>query len=477
MRFVARAPELTKLKEVHRRQRSSFVVIYGRRRIGKTEMVRHFSSNSSAEYLEFAGRLDQKKDQQIQSFLTELARMAPDLQIGSVDSWQGVFHLLQDHIKQLPSGRNVILFLDEVPWMDSQKSGFLGELSAFWNGFCTTRSNIRLIVCGSAASYMLKKIVSDTGPMHGRITDKIGMEQFNLHATRELLVANGWSLSNKSITDIYTAVGGVAKYLISLNPGLTPSQAIQELCFSKNALLKTEYKDLFHSLFKNATTHYAIMDVLASRWQGLSQTEIMKKAKISRGAVSSALEELIASGFVEERPFFGKQKRNGMYVASDMFCYFHKKWMSGTIPKDWGEISTNQTYRSWAGFAFEKICHLHVNQIKQALGISGVPTSTHYWSYKPENSDERGVQIDLLIKHENRSRDIELVECKYYDGEFVISKSYRDELINKRNSFNQKTNNRYNVRLVLCASEGVNQNEHFNELNPKVVTLEDLFAP
>ncbi|MCG8609548.1 MAG: ATP-binding protein, partial [Pseudomonadales bacterium] len=258
MQFVERIEELNKLKEILARNTPAFVVIYGRRRIGKTETVRHFCESNAINYLEFAGKLDQSRAQQVQGCARKLSRYAPGLKIGEVNSWQDIFYLLEDYIKTQPEDKNTVIFLDELPWMDTQKSGFLGDLAAFWNEYCSRKSNVTLIVCGSAASYMLKRILQDKGPLHGRVTNKIGMDQFNLKSTKVLLEANGWNLSKKSITDIYIAFGGVAKYLVSLNSQLTQVQAIHELCFSKNALLKDEYQTLFHSLFKDAKAHYAI---------------------------------------------------------------------------------------------------------------------------------------------------------------------------------------------------------------------------
>jgi len=475
MKFVEREQELDRLLSVQARELPAFVVISGRRRIGKTETVRHFCKENSVNFLEFAGRLDQQKALQLQSFAIKLSRYAPDLKIGSIKTWQDIFYLLEDYIESRPKEEKIVLFLDELPWMDTPKSGFLGDLAAFWNEYCSRKSNVTLIVCGSAASYMLKKVLLDKGPLHGRVTDKISMDQFNLHSAKTLLEAQGWRLSNKSIADIYMALGGVAKYLVSLDSKKTPTQAIQSLCIAKDALLKDEYQTLFHSLFKNAETHYAIMRILATRWQGLTQEDISSKTKISRGAISAALEELAASGFITKRSLFGRKKQMALYSGSDLFCYFHHKWIADGSVKDWNKTAFSQSSRSWAGFAFEKICHLHITQIKQALGISGISVSSHYWSHKPEAESKQGAQIDLLLKHENGSRDIELVECKYYEDEFVISKSYKEDLLRKRTVFNEKTGNKFNVRIVLCVSSTVAKNNHFNELNPKVITLDDLF--
>ena len=236
------------------------------------------------------------------------------------------------------------------------------------------------------------------------------MSQFNLHSTKVLLKSKGWQLSNKAITNIYMALGGVAKYLISLNNDLTPSQAIQELCFSKDALLKDEYKTLFHSLFRDASTHYSIMNVLSRRWQGLTREEVANKTGLSRGYITIALEELVASGFISKRPFFNQKTKGMLFIATDLFSYFHHKWMAQTRIIDWTQEAFTQSYKSWSGYAFEKICHMHENQIKKALGINGIPVSSHYWSFRPQGKDEKGAQIDLLLKHENRSNNVELIE-------------------------------------------------------------------
>ena len=105
----------------------------------------------------------------------------------------------------------------------------------------------------------------------------------------------------------------------------------------------------------------------------------------------------------------------------------------------------------------------------------GYPRQATIGHIEQKNKQENGAQIDLLLSHEGRSRNIEIIECKYYDGLFTISEKYKKELINKRIVFNEQTGNKYNVRFIIVTTEGVTKNEHFNELNPLVVTLNDLF--
>jgi DNA-binding PadR family transcriptional regulator len=363
--------------------------------------------------------------------------------------------------------------------MDTQRSGLVSEIGDFWNTYCSRRPNISLIVCGSAASYMLKKVVKNKGPLHNRLTRKIPMEQFYLYDTKRFLNAQGCYLyNNKAIANIYMALGGVAKYLKELDKTLTHQQAIHDICFSKHALLKDEYEELYQSLFRQPQHHYDIMTVLTNRWSGLTKSVLAATLKVSNGHITKTLEDLISSGFIAEYTKFGNISRENIYFATDFFSYFHSRWMVGKNKStDWNQSSSTQEYAIWLGYAFEKLCHSHVTQIKLALSIGGIPTSSHYWSYGAQNKHEKGAQIDLLLCHDNRSRNIEIIECKYYEGLFTITESYKKDLITKRTVFNQQTDHKYNIRFVIVTTEGVVKNQHFNELNPLVVTLEKLFLP
>lgn len=374
----------------------------------------------------------------------------------------------------------IVLFLDEVPWFDSHRSNFLNELDYFYNTFVSKRGDIILIVCGSAASYMLKKIVHNKGTGHKRLTHIIPMNAFDVKTTNRMVKDIGCHYSPKSILDIYAVFGGVAKYLSYLSPSKTPHQNIQDIIFGKMAIMSGEYEDLFSSLFVKHETHYRIMNLLSSKWSGYSKKEIALKLNRPQNLISKPLEELEASGFVMAMPMFNHQLRDTNYRASDPFSFFHNKWIAGLSKSrisevDFLQLSNTPSYKSWGGFAFENICFMHIEAIKKAIGISGVPTKAHYWAHKPKAPGENGAQIDILLEHDDKSRNIDIIECKYYDGEFVIKKDYRDELKNKMITFNIATNNRYNTRLVLITVEGVVKNEYYNELGCIDVAANDIF--
>ena len=219
----------------------------------------------------------------------------------------------------------------KLPWMDTQRSGLLSEMGVFWNTYCSRRPNIMLIVCGSAASYMLKKVIRNKGPLHGRLIRKLPMEQFDLYDTKRFLNSQGCDhYSHKAIINIYMALGGIAKYLKAVDKSMTPQQAIHDICFSKHALLKDEYSELYRSLFRNPQHHYNIMTTLTSRWSGLTKSSLAAKLGVSNGHITKILEELTASGFITEYQKFGNLSRKNTYVATDFFSYFHNRWMTGT---------------------------------------------------------------------------------------------------------------------------------------------------
>ena len=473
--FVAREKELKKLNSLLIRKKSSFLAIYGRRRIGKTETVRYFCKKNSIRNLEFSGRVDQNRTQQLKAFEAKLKKVYGAKSEERVKDWNDAFYLLISYLESFGKKEKIVVFLDELPWMDTAKSGFLGELADFWNDFCSQRSNIILIVCGSAASYMMKKVIHNRGALHGRLTDIMPMQQFDLNATKKMLEMQGCKYSDKSIVDTYMVLGGVAKYLESVDCSLTQTQSIDSLCFQNDALLKYEYEALFSSLFNDSKTHYRVMDALSSKWTGYTQKELAGLAGVSSAYIKKPLEELLSSGFITATTKFKQNKREMLYRASDCFSYFHNKWMLGKN-KNWNSVVTSQSYKSWAGFAFENICHMHSEHIKKVLGISGVETVTHYWNYKPKNKHEQGVQIDMMLEHTNGSNNIDIIECKYYNREFTMNKAYKEEILRKIEVFNEQTKFRYNIRLIFITSLGMVKNEHYNEIVNIDICLSDIIG-
>lgn len=483
--FVGRDEELSILTNQLSSATSSYIAIYGRRRIGKTEMVRHFCAANKVVFAEFTGKLGATTKNQVKAFVSkvkiDLGYSNPALKPAD---WHDAFELLIEASKyhsHANKNEKIVLFLDEVPWLDSHRSNFLNELDYFYNNFISKTNNIILIVCGSAASYMLKKIVHNRGTGHKRLTHVIPMRPFDVSTVKEMVEEIGCHYSLKSIIDLYIVFGGVAKYLSYLSPAKTPHQNIQDIIFGKMSIMSGEYDDLFSSLFAQHETHYKIMTLLSSKWSGYSKKEIAEKLNRPQNLITKPLEELEASGFVMAMPMFNHHLRDTNYRASDPFSFFHNKWIAD-LPRsaigqvDFLQLSNTQGYKSWSGFAFENICFMHLEAIKKAIGISGVQTKANYWAYKPKDPKEKGAQIDILLEHDDRSRNIDIIECKYYDGQFPVDKGYRDELKNKMAVFNKATAGRYNIRLVLITVDGVLKNQYYNELGCIDVTTQDIFG-
>jgi AAA+ ATPase superfamily predicted ATPase len=473
--FISRSKELAYLEDLIDKKRSSFVVVYGRRRIGKTEIIRHFISKNNLISLEITGVYGASRINQINSFVRNIKNSARNLNIeNKIKDWQEVFFLLEDFILSFDSSEKKILFLDEFPWLDTPKSGFLEAFSYFWNAFCTKRDDIIVIVCGSAASYMIDRIVKNRKTLHGRVTQVLHMLPFDLNETKELLGKKGCIYSTKAIVQIFMAFGGVAKYLDDIDPSKSVNENIAKQCFGRNAILKNEYNDLFDSLFKNSKWHYAVMNLLANKWSGYTQKELLEKVGTIPAVIAKPLEELEHSGFITSTTKFGQVKRDTIFRATDSFSYFYNKWMKNQKDVIWENVVTSQSFISWTGFAFENICHLHINGIKKALGISGVSTKSHYWRYTPKTKEEKGAQIDILLEHTNGSKNIDIIECKFSSDEYVIDKRYFEDLKNKTSVFNRATKNRYNIRVIMVSVYGVAKNEYYNEIVNRELLIGDV---
>jgi hypothetical protein len=480
--FIGREKELHVLAELLDSKISSYIAVYGRRRIGKTDLIRYFCSVSQLPFLEITGKIDATTNNQLKAFVDSLRhQIAPNLEEITLKDWQEGFVLLRDTLKTLNTeNKKLVLFFDEVPWLDTRKSNFFNELTYFYNTFVSKTDNIILIVCGSAASYMIDHFVKDKGSQHRRLTHVLPMKSFEISTTKKMLEVIGCHYSLKTVIDLFMVFGGVAKYLSYLSRAKTPQQNVQDVVFSSTAMMNQEYEDLFKSLFSKYQTHYKIMKLLSKKWSGYSKTEIAKLADMSQPGITAPLMELEKSGFVMALPKFGQVSRDVIYRASDPFSFFYNKWMDGLSSNQLGQIdflqlSNTQGYKSWSGFAFENVCFMHIGEIKSALGIGGVPTKAHYWNYTPEDNNEMGAQIDILLEHDNRSRNIDIIECKYHEGGFTIDKKYSQELKRKISVFHKKTNNKFNVRLVLITIDGVTRNQYYHELSCVDLKISDIF--
>ncbi|OFZ79408.1 MAG: hypothetical protein A2583_02880 [Bdellovibrionales bacterium RIFOXYD1_FULL_53_11] len=475
--IFGREEEKIILQKLMASQKPEFLAVYGRRRVGKTFLINEFFENRGL-YFEIIGARDEPAGIQLARFSAELSRIFFNKEPATVpDNWDKAFQSLRDEIEKFrerePS-RKIILFFDEIPWLDSRKSGFLSSLDYFWNKYLSknSSSNMILIICGSAASWMLEKIINNKGGLHNRLTQTIKISPFSLEETGKYLQSRQVFLEKKQITDLYMCTGGVPKYLSYIEKGLSPAQIIDNLCFKKGGYLSNEFENLYSALFKNHAKHLAIIRTLAKTMKGLEKHQLLTAAKLSDGGSSTlVLKELESSDFITGTPFYKKEKKSKFYRLVDEFSLFYLKWMESAGTRDiltghWQKMMDKPAWKTWSGYAFEGICFKHIQKIKAALGIAGVLTTESSWHGK-------GIQVDLVL--DRADQIIHLFEIKYYSNPWNIKKQEAEKLNQRKAVFKEITGTRKTVFTTLLTTLGAENNPQYFACVDQQLRLENLF--
>ncbi len=369
-----------------------------------------------------------------------------------------------------------VIFIDELPWMDTPRSKLLMSLDAFWNSWASARDDIVLVVCGSATSWIIGNIVKNRGGLHNRLTGQIRLEPFSLGECEEYVQQSGHVMSREDIAEYYMVFGGVPYYWSLYDPGASVAQNVDRLLFSPDGELRLEYSQLYTSLFKNAATHLAVVDALASAKAGMSRYDLAKACKVSPGGrFYATLEELEECGFIRSFKEPGRKTRGTMFQLMDNFTLFHHRFMGGNEFGDtnfWANSLNTPAVNTWKGLAFERLCFSHISQIRKALGISGVLSGVYSWRHVPDDVNPSGVQIDMLIDRADNIVDI--CEMKWSSSPFSITREYAEKLRLKASVFSTVTKTKKGVHLVLVASSGLDMGPYRNVVQA-VVTLDDLF--
>ena len=469
MNLIGRKNEISILQNALKSNKPELITVYGKRRIGKTFLVRNVYKNYIQ--FEFSGINNCSLKQQLNNFYLTLADKNDSFK--KPTDWIEAFHQLNQYISKLTSKKKKVIFIDEFPWLDSRKSNFLSAFDNFWNSYATKRDDLVVVICGSAASYMVKNIIKSKGGLHNRITNKIQLLPFNLFETELLLKKNKVKLTRYDILQIYMAMGGVPYYLEKILPGECVAQAIDRLCFIKDGVLRNEFNNVFASLFDQHDNHEAIIRALASVRKGLTRTEIAKKSKLkSGGTLSKTLTELEESGFIEKYlPYKGN--KDSVYRLTDEYSLFYIKYIENIKPSNkgiWIKMYNQPTYKIWSGFSFETICIKHVEQIKEGLKISGVNSLQGSWI---EKNKKNNAQIDLLIDRDDNI--INICEMKFYNNEFILDKKYANEIAKKVDAFSLSTKTKKNVFITFITSYGLISNKYSKQHVQSELTINHLF--
>jgi uncharacterized protein len=480
--IIGRLDEKRVLERILKSNEPELLALYGRRRVGKTHLIRNYFEGHDT-YFELTGQRDATLEEQLGNFADVFGRrFVGRHRIEPPATWSEALRFLAREIDERPTKGKVILFFDELPWLASRRSGFLSALDYLWNAWASKRRDVVVVVCGSAASWMIDNIVHNTGGLHNRITELMRLVPFTLAESTQYLQSRRIHLDHKQVLELYMVTGGVPHYLRQVRRGRSAAQNIDRMCFSKDGALADEFHRLYASLFTNSKVHEKVVRVLAGKRRGLTRSELLKAAALeSGGGVTKILRALSESGFISSYVPFGKKSKDAVYRLADEYSMFYLTWIRNAprsvflagVGGYWIGKQQSRSWSAWAGFTFEGICQKHVMAIKRALGIGGVATTESGWMVRPKDATDNGAQIDLLIDRADNC--ITLCEMKFSDSEFVITKTYAGKLRNKRDVFRAHAGTRKTVFIVMITTYGTKENTHYQQLIDQQLTLDSLF--
>ena len=458
--MIGRKDEISTLQECLESKRPEFLVVYGRRRVGKTYLIKEFFNDDFSFYATGVAKLNTRK--QLKVFNESLIRY------GSKDKtipkdWFEAFARLETLLTETGNrnaiSNKMIVFLDELPWMDTPRSDFKSALDYFWNSWGSSRKDLLFIVCGSATSWIINNILKDTGGFYNRITRQIHLMPFCLRECEQLLESNGMHMTRKQMIESYMVLGGIPYYLNYLKSSLSLAQNIDMLFFHENSPLRYEYNQLFSALFKKSGYYSDIVEELAKKKSGMTRNELLDSGKTPAGKeLTKCLNELEQCGFI--RRYRNTTKKNDfIFQLIDPFVLFHLTFIEGRDLDSWLDILNTPSYFTWCGLSFERVCLLHVSQIKDALGIRGISSNEYSWR---SSRSTPGAQIDLII---DRKDDVmNICEMKYSQEEYTIDSQYEKNLLNKIDAFRTETKTKKALLPTMITLDGLKKNQYSNSI-------------
>lgn len=471
--LIGRKKEKEQLLSALHSEQSEFIAVYGRRRVGKTYLIREAYDYHFA--FQHAGLANSNMQKQLKNFKASLQKIGMK-KIPSITCWLDAFFALEQWLETCQEGRKII-FLDELPWMDTPRSDFVSALEHFWNGWATTRKDIVLIVCGSATSWIIEKIINNHGGLHNRLTKRILLQPFTLKECEEFAQSHGLGMSRMQMMEAYMIMGGIPYYWNFLQKGQSLTQNIDRLFFNKEGELKDEFDMLYASLFKSPENYIKVITALGEKKAGMTREEIISQTSMSdSGTLTKILKELEWCGFIRKYNVLGKKVKSAIYQLIDNYTLFYFRFIRRNENNDenfWSSSINSSLYHNWCGLSFERICLLHIPQIKQKLGIQGILSNTYSWSAKSnEELGLPGVQIDMLIDRSDQV--VNLCEMKYATSSYSLTKEEEMKLRNRLEVFRTTTQTTKAIHLTMITTYGLTPNIHSGIIQNEV-TMDDLF--
>ena len=474
-KMIGRISEKKILEKALASPGAELIAIYGRRRIGKTFLIR--SVYQKYIRFEFTGIHNAAMEEQLQGFSFAMKKaIGSPVDIAVPKTWLAAFHALENILEPVIKKGKAVIFFDEFPWIHTQKSNFLTAFEHFWNNWASIHPNLTVVICGSAASWMIRNIVNNKGGLHNRVTTRMRLRPFTLGEMQAYFKSRRIHLDHYQQMQLYMAMGGVPQYLKAIEPGESAVQAIDRLFFTKHGALKTEFKILYESLFDNAAHHIAVIRLLYEKGKGMTRNEIISSSRLSSGGTTTkVLTELEESGFIDAYIPFDKTSKEIVYRLTDEYSLFYLKFVErsrASGANTWLRLSESNSWKAWSGYAFEAICLKHLPQIKKALKIETIYTEESIWRHVP-GKGLPGAQIDLLLDRGDHC--INMCEMKFSIDQFAITKKYADELTQKQKVFTDKTKTKKTIFLTMVTTYGVVKNAYYKNHVQSEVTMEALF--
>ena len=453
--LIGRQEEIKLIESYLSSEKSEFIAVYGRRRVGKTYLIRQMVSDRASFVV--SGMNDVPKEVQLMNFDSALRNYCPNSP--SSTDWLSAFENLANYLSKL-STKVKIIFIDEMPWMDTPKSNFVSALEHFWNSWAAWRDDIKLIVCGSATSWMLDNVINSHGGLHNRVTHQIIIKPFKLRECKEYFRTYKFPYGEREIMECYMVFGGIPYYLSLMDRQLSVAQNIDRLIFSPSGELRNEMFNLFRSLFRHSEDYELIIKTLSTKKRGLTRSELVEMTKQSNNArLTKMLRELEECSFIRSYTNLNRKSRLETYQLTDPFIYFNFSVVEKKKNNDdsfWTHTLMTPLYYNWSGLAFEILCINHLDEIKVALGINGIVCGAYSW--RTTSDDKPGAQVDLVIERADNTAN--LCEMKYSVAEYAITAEYEQELARKVQALQSSLGKRTTIRLTMITNNGLKRNGH-----------------
>ncbi len=465
--LIGREKEIESLQRCYNSNRAEFIVINGRRRVGKTFLINSLYENKFA--FSYVGGHHYTKEQQLSRFANALKEYSHSVLDIKLNNWFDAFDALKSYLKSVDNGQRLVIFFDEMPWIDTRKSDFVIALEDFWNSWGAQKANLMLIASGSASSWLNDNLIENKGGLHGRITKQIVLYPFTLKEVEQYLQFIGADWDRYQIAQTYMTFGGVPFYLSLLNPSISLVQNIDELYFSNTGNMRYEFEELYSALFTNSELYLSVVRVLAKKRNGMTRSEISDATNLQGNSLTKILRNLERSSFIISYSCFGKKKKDIFYRLSDFYTIFYLSFVENNLSKDhswWANHINTPVVNSWQGFSFELLCLIHLEEIKKSLGILGIATEASQWRSKES-------QIDLII--DRADRVINLCEMKFSIDKYEITKDYADKLRDRRLDFKESTQTKKSIVTTFVTTFGVHHGKH-SSIVDKDLILDDLFV-